>query len=93
MAGHRTFRMHTDYLPAVRKQKNIVAPQGFPNMCAVSSLNNTYKFSSYLIENTTHLHYKDQLVNVVKGNNRCLFWESCETHKYTLRANYRVSEY
>jgi len=33
-------------------------------------------------------HYKDHLVIAVKGNNRCLAWESYEyeTHKYTLWA-------
>jgi hypothetical protein len=28
-------------------------------------LNNVQKFSSYIKQNTTRLHYKDQLVNVV----------------------------
>jgi hypothetical protein len=36
---------------------------------------------TYLKEDTTHNHYKDQLVNAVKGNNRCLLWESYETDK------------
>jgi hypothetical protein len=35
-------------------------------------LYNIYMFSPYLKENTTLHHYKDQLVNVVQGNNRCL---------------------
>jgi hypothetical protein len=39
-------------------------------------------FSSDLTGNTLHLHNKDQLVNVVWGNNRCLVWKSYETHKY-----------
>ena len=30
-----------------------------------------------------HLHYKDQAASDVKGNNRRLFWDSYETHKYT----------
>jgi hypothetical protein len=34
-------------------------------------LNNIHKYSSYMKENTTRLHYKDQLVNVL-GNDRCL---------------------
>jgi hypothetical protein len=31
-----------------------------------------------------HLHYKNQFVNAVKGNNFCLLWESYETHKYSV---------
>jgi hypothetical protein len=38
----------------------------------------------YLAKDTLRLHYKGQLVNTVQVNNRCLFLESCETHKYTL---------
>jgi hypothetical protein len=34
-------------------------------------------------QQTLH-HYKDQLVNAVYGNNRCLQWESYETHKYKM---------
>jgi hypothetical protein len=32
----------------------------------------TFDFSPYLKENTTLHYYKDQLVNAVKGSNRCL---------------------
>jgi hypothetical protein len=35
-------------------------------------LNNISEFSPYRKENTTLHHYKDQLVNAVYGNNRCL---------------------
>jgi hypothetical protein len=34
-------------------------------------LNNTLNFSSYLKENTVHLHDEDQLVKTVYRNNRC----------------------
>jgi hypothetical protein len=33
-------------------------------------------------EKTALHHYKDQLVNAVWGNNRCLQWESYETNNY-----------
>jgi Tfp pilus tip-associated adhesin PilY1 len=31
-------------------------------------------------------HYRDQSVNSVDRNNRCLLWQSYETHQYTLLA-------
>jgi len=31
-----------------------------------------------------HLGCKHQSVNVVQGNNRCLFWNPHKTHKYTM---------
>jgi len=33
-------------------------------------------------QKTPHLHYKDQPVNVVQGNNRCLFSDRHKTHKH-----------
>jgi hypothetical protein len=30
------------------------------------------------------LRYKDQLINALLGNNRCLMWKLCETHKYVV---------
>jgi hypothetical protein len=44
-------------------------------------LNNIYKFSPYLTGNTLRLRYRDQSVNAVRGNSRCLLWEPCGTHK------------
>jgi hypothetical protein len=41
------------------------------------------KFRSNLAGNTLRLRYRDEPVNVDWGNSRCLFWECCETHKYT----------
>jgi hypothetical protein len=41
----------------------------------------------------THNHdspLKHQLTNAIWGNNCCLFWESYNTHKYMLQANWRV---
>jgi hypothetical protein len=46
-------------------------------------LNNTYRISSYLTENTLRLRYKAQQVNAVWGKSRCLLWESYE-HTDTL---------
>jgi hypothetical protein len=40
---------------------------------AEARLNNIKEFSPYRKENTTLHHYKDQLVNAVQGNSRCLF--------------------
>jgi hypothetical protein len=37
----------------------------------------------YVPRREQHNHYKDQLVNLIYENNRCLLWESYETHKNT----------
>jgi hypothetical protein len=42
-------------------------------------LTNIYKFSSYLTGNTLRLRYKDQPVNAVWRNSRCLLWETYGT--------------
>jgi hypothetical protein len=39
-------------------------------------------------ENTPLHRYKDQPVNAVLGNNRCLRWESYETHEYKVKSYY-----
>jgi hypothetical protein len=36
--------------------------------------------------NTLRLRYRDQPVNAVWGNNRCLLWEPYGTHKYSVWA-------
>jgi hypothetical protein len=48
------------------------------------------------VRNTLRLRYRDQPVNAVCGNSRCLLWEPYATHRYmpyltgnTLRARYR----
>jgi hypothetical protein len=43
--------------------------------------------SCYFIENTVPLHYIDQSVNAVQGNNRCC--EVYDTHQCTVRAVHR----
>jgi hypothetical protein len=45
-----------------------------------------------LIKTTVRLHDNNQLINAVWGNNRCLFWETRDIHKYTQWANYRVNK-
>jgi hypothetical protein len=60
-------------------------------------LHNIYKSSSYLTGNALRLSYKEQPVNAVWGNSRCLLWEPYGTHTYspyltgnTLRLHYRA---
>jgi hypothetical protein len=36
-------------------------------------------FSSYLTQNTSHVHYKQQAIIFAYKDNQCLFWESCKT--------------
>jgi hypothetical protein len=58
--------------------------------------NSIQEFSSYLTGNTLRLRYRDQPVNAVWRNSRCLLWEPYGTHRYspyltgnTLRHRYR----
>ena len=46
-------------------------------------------FSPYRAVNTLRLGYKNQSVNVVQGNNRCLF---SDPHKYTEWAEGKTAE-
>jgi hypothetical protein len=58
----------------------------------------TILFPSFMLQaplskkHTMHLHFKGQFDNAVYRNDRCLFWESCETHKYTKWAKCRPNE-
>jgi hypothetical protein len=38
------------------------------------------------------LHYKDQLVNAVLGNNPCLHWEPYEIHKYKMQSYWLLKQ-
>ena len=48
------------------------------------TINCTWKFSPYRAVNTHLLGYKNQSVNAVQWNNRCLFSDPHKTHKYTV---------
>jgi hypothetical protein len=51
---------------------------------AVIDRNYSWTFSPYRAVNTLRLCYKNQSVNVVWGNNRCLFSDPPKTHTHTL---------
>jgi len=77
----RSFRWRQDF------SVNIVVRMwgdGVRNQCWIRGRNGSFillKYpSSYRTENTLHLGYKNQSVNFVEGNNRCLFSDPHKTH-------------
>jgi hypothetical protein len=76
--------LHPSYPPDFIIKKNIRRWLQFMKLLNPLLQNNIYKSSLYLTGNTLRLRYKEQPVNAVQGNSRCLFWEPYGTQKYTV---------
>jgi hypothetical protein len=89
MSSVKRFRVRQGLFWFCEKDKNLwnnsqllVTENWFYPLNTKINLNYVWRLSSYRAVNTLHLCYKNQSVNAVQWNNRCLFSDPHKTHKY-----------